>query len=99
MCGFGVTEVSGASQFIFKRHLSGKVSFEDELARATHFGHPETTHISTARSLEPTRIDGNNVNLDEETISSVDTVLRFQLATQAISGQYSNIRAAMRTTS
>ena len=79
--------------------LSGKVSFESELARAVEFGHPATTHIATARSLEPTRIDGNNVNLDTETISSVDTVLRFQLATQAISGEYANIRSAMRTTS
>lgn len=79
--------------------LAGKVSFEDELARAVQFGHPSSAHIATARSLEPTRIDGNNVNLDTETISSVDTVLRFQLATQAISGEYSDIRAAMRTTS
>ena len=79
--------------------LAGKVSFESELARAVEFGHPATTHIATARSLEPTRIDGNNVNLDTETISSVDTVLRFQLATQAISGEYANIRSAMRTTS
>lgn len=79
--------------------LAGKVSFEDELARAVEFGRPASTHIATARSLEPTRIDGNDVNLDTETISSVDTVLRFQLATQAISGEYTNIRSAMRTTS
>lgn len=79
--------------------LAGKVSFEDELARAVQFGHPSSAHIATARSLEPTRIDGNNVNLDTETISSVDTVLRFQLATQAMSSEYSDIRAAMRTTS
>lgn len=79
--------------------LAGKVRFEDELARAVRFGNPQSTHIATARSLEPTRIDGNNVNLDTETISSVDTVLRYQLASQSISGHYSNIRTAMRTTS
>lgn len=79
--------------------LAGKVSFEDELARAVRFGRPQNAHITTARSLEPTRIDGNNVNLDTETISSVDTVLRIQLASQAISAHYNYIRAAMRTTS
>lgn len=79
--------------------LAGKVRFEDELARATRFGNPQSAHIATARSLEPTRIDGNNVNLDTETISSVDTVLRFQLATQAMSAHYNGIRTAMRTTS
>lgn len=79
--------------------LAGRVNFEDELARAVSFGHPAATRISTSRSLEPTRIDGNNVNLDTETISNVDTVLRFQLATQAVDGEFANIRAAMRTTS
>lgn len=77
--------------------LAGKVSFEDELARSYKMGQPQATHIAQARSLEPTRIDGNNVNLDTETISSVDTVLRYQLATQAIGGEYTNIRTAMRT--
>jgi len=50
-----------------------------------------------ARSLEPTREDGNNVNLDAETLLNVDTNLRYQLATQAVSGQFAAIRAAMRT--
>ncbi|MDO5672860.1 MAG: flagellar basal body rod protein FlgB [Actinomycetaceae bacterium] len=79
--------------------LAGRVTFEDELARAVELGRPQMTHVQTSRSLEPTRMDGNNVNLDTETISNVDTVLRFQLATQALDGEFSSIRAAMRTTS
>jgi flagellar basal-body rod protein FlgB len=51
----------------------------------------------TARSLEPTRLDGNNVNLDTETLSNVDTVLRFQFASQAIGGQFTALRTAMRS--
>lgn len=77
--------------------LAGKVSFEDELARAVSFGNPQAARVSTARSLEPTRMDGNNVNLDTETISNVDTVLRYQLATQAVDTEFASIRAAMRT--
>lgn len=79
--------------------LAGRVNFEDELARAVKLGNPAAVHITSTRSLEPTRLDGNNVNLDTETISNVDTVLRFQLATQAIDGEFTNLRTAMRTTS
>lgn len=42
-------------------------------------------------------MDGNNVNLDEETLLNVDTNLRYQLATQAVDGTFSSVRAAMRT--
>jgi flagellar basal-body rod protein FlgB len=73
-----------------------KVSFEAELAKAVHHGNGAVTaHV--ARSLEPTREDGNNVNLDEETLLNVDTNLRYQLATQAVSNEFSTLRTAMRT--
>lgn len=73
-----------------------RVSFEDELSQAVRHGSGAVT-AQVARSLEPTREDGNNVNLDTETLLNVDTNLRYQLATQAISGQFSSVRAAMRT--
>jgi flagellar basal-body rod protein FlgB len=73
-----------------------RVAFEDELARAVKHGSGAVSaHV--ARSLEPTREDGNNVNLDSETLLNVDTNLRYQLATQAVSGQFASVRAAMRT--
>jgi flagellar basal-body rod protein FlgB len=73
-----------------------RVSFEAELSQAVRTGDGAVT-ATVARSLEPTREDGNNVNLDTETLLNVDTNLRYQLATQAISGQFSSVRAAMRT--
>lgn len=73
-----------------------RVAFEDELARAVGQGSGAVT-ATVARSLEPTREDGNNVNLDTETLLNVDTNLRYQLATQAVSGTYSSLRTAMRT--
>ncbi len=73
-----------------------RVAFEDALSAAVRHGHG-AVEATTARSLEPTREDGNNVNLDTETLLNVDTNLRYQLATQAVSGQFSSIRAAMRT--
>ncbi|HEY0237776.1 MAG TPA: flagellar biosynthesis protein FlgB [Friedmanniella sp.] len=73
-----------------------RVAFEDALARAVQQG-TGATSATVARSLEPTREDGNNVNLDSETLLNVDTNLRYQLATQAVDGTYSTMRAAMRT--
>jgi len=73
-----------------------RVQFETALASAVEHGSGATT-ASVARSLEPTREDGNNVNLDAETTLNVDTNLRYQLATQAIDGKFSTLRIAMRT--
>ena len=75
--------------------LAGKVQFEDALKDAVAHG-TGAVEATTARSLEPTRENGNNVNLDEETLLNVDTNLRYQLATQAIDGKFSSLRVAMR---
>ena len=78
-----------------------RVQFEEALGRsvaqggaAQGAGHVQAT---TQRSLEPTRLDGNNVNLDTETLSNIDTVLRYQFATQAMNGELTSVRAAYRT--
>lgn len=73
-----------------------RVSFENALAASVQAGDgraPATTSVSA----EPTRMDGNNVNLDTETLSNIDTVLRYQFASQAIGAQFSGVRTAMRT--
>jgi len=73
-----------------------RVQFEDALKAAVADGTGfAKTRILT--SLEPTREDGNNVNLDTETLSNIDTNLRYQLATRAGEGTFSNLRTAMRT--
>lgn len=73
-----------------------RVQFEDALAKSVTQGDGRVT-ATTATSLEPTQLNGNNVNLDTETLSNVDTVLRYQFATQAVNGQFSSLRTAMRT--
>jgi flagellar basal-body rod protein FlgB len=73
-----------------------RVSFEDALAKSVSRGDGRVS-ATTARSLEPTQLNGNNVNLDTETLSNVDTVLRFQFAAQAAGGQFNSLRTAMRT--
>lgn len=73
-----------------------RVTFEDALAQSVRArdGHVAAT---TQSSLDPTQLNGNNVNLDTETLSNVDTVLRYQFAAQASSAQFTAVRAAMRT--
>lgn len=73
-----------------------RVTFENALADAVRRGSGAVSP-TVARSLEPARQDGNNVNLDTETLSNIDTNLRYQLATQAIDGTFSKLRIAMRT--
>jgi len=73
-----------------------RVEFEDALSKAVSHGSGHAA-ASTRTSLEPTREDGNNVNLDTEVLSNIDTGLRYQLATRAVDNQFSLLRAALRT--
>lgn len=73
-----------------------RVDFEAALARSVANGEGKSA-ATTSTSLEPTRLDGSNVNLDTETLSNIDTVLRYQFATQAASGPFNSIRTALRS--
>lgn len=73
-----------------------RVQFESALASSVGAGNGRAT-ASTSHSLEPTRLDGSNVNLDTETLSNIDTVLRYQFVAQAASGPYTSIRTALRS--
>ena len=73
-----------------------RVEFESALAKSVAEGNGYVA-ATTSTSLEPTRLDGNNVNLDTETLSNIDTVLRYQFATQAASGPFNSIRTALRS--
>ncbi len=71
-----------------------RVSFEEALAKSVKEGSGDVAP-TTKSSLDPTRLDGNNVNLDTETLSNIDTVLRFQFASNATSAQFNYVRAAL----
>ena len=74
-----------------------KVKFEEALSSAVAHGQsPSTVSPSVQNSLEPTRLNGNNVNLDEETLSHVDTMMRYQLAIRAMDGKYSTLREVIK---
>ena len=78
--------------------LAGRVDFESSLRGAIAGGeNPASANAVVARSLEPTNVNGNNVNLDSETLNATETGLRYQLALNALDGKYSQLRTALRT--
>jgi flagellar basal-body rod protein FlgB len=78
--------------------LAGRVDFESSLRGALRSGDtPSVNGGMTARSLEPTNTNGNNVNLDQETVIATETGLRYQLALNALDGKYNVLRSALRT--
>lgn len=78
--------------------LAGRVDFESSLRSALRNGEvPDADGGSVVRSLEPTKTNGNNVNLDAETLIATETGLRYQLALNALDGKYTSVRTALRT--
>ena len=78
--------------------LAGRVDFESTLRSELANGEiPVVSQRSVTRSMDPTRTDGNNVNLDTETVIQTETGLRYQLAINALDGKYALLRSALRT--
>lgn len=75
---------------------AGVVRFEDTLRKAViDHDDPAQTTLSIQSSMEPTRVDGNNVNLDHETLANVDTGLRYQLALRGMDAKFALLRTAI----
>lgn len=72
-----------------------RVSFEQALSEAISSGDPTRAGISTSHSSAPGRIDGSNVDLDNEMRSLELNALRQQLVTNAINSRYTRLRTAI----
>ena len=77
-------------------YLAQNVNFEDSLRTAMANGDPSQAAITTSTSTDPTGVNGNNVNVDTETVSLIDTGLRYQLATQSMNNEFNIVRDSMR---
>ncbi|MFK8025271.1 MAG: flagellar basal body rod protein FlgB [Ilumatobacter sp.] len=71
------------------------VNFEDGIREAMASGDMSRARIDVEQSLAPTRLNGNNVNLDMEVMESSQTVLLQRLLTQSITSKYSMMRTAI----
>jgi flagellar basal-body rod protein FlgB len=77
-------------------YLAGRVDFEDSLRAAMADGTPEASRVTSRVSLDATGVNGNNVNVDEENISLIDTGLRYQLATDVMNTKFRILRDSMK---
>lgn len=76
---------------------AGRVDFEGALRTAVDAGlDPRSVSPSLSRSTEPTREDGNNVSLDQEVLTNVDTNLRYQLTLRALDNKFSGLRSVIK---
>ena len=72
-----------------------RVSFEQALRTAVAAGDPSHAAITTRLSEAPTRIDGSNVDLEDEVTSLELNALQQQLVTEALNARYRRLRAAI----
>jgi flagellar basal-body rod protein FlgB len=75
--------------------LAGRVDFEDSLRAALTGGHPDHAAVTTRRSIEAPGANGNNVKLDDEVVSLVDTGLRYQMMVEALNSKFRLLRTAI----
>lgn len=75
--------------------LAGRVDFERSLGEAMTTGGPVSTEAVRSRSVAPTRHDGNNVDLDGETLSLVETNLRYSTMVEAMNAKFRLLRTAI----
>ncbi len=52
--------------------------------------------ISAGVTSDPARLDGNNVNLDNETLMGTKTNLAYSMALRAVDGRFQVVRDALR---
>jgi flagellar basal-body rod protein FlgB len=71
------------------------VDFEDSLRTAIGRGEPGDMTTAVSRSLAPTRMNGNNVAVDEEMVGLTETALRHQLVVEAMNGKFRLLRTSI----
>lgn len=76
-------------------YLAKKVDFEGSLRQAIDRGEPADYSVDVTRSLAPTRMNGNNVAIDEEIVGLTETALRHQLVVEAMNGKYRLLRTSI----
>lgn len=75
---------------------AGAVDFESSLASAYEDGRDLSgVSVRTSRSTDPGGLNGNNVDLDEQTVAGSETGLAYQLGVQAMTDHFTRLRIAM----
>ena len=72
-----------------------KVDFESSLRSAVESGTPDQSSIDVTRSAEANGPNDNNVNIDDETVSAIDTNLKYQTMVDAMNAKFRLLKTAM----
>jgi flagellar basal-body rod protein FlgB len=75
--------------------IAKKVDFETSLQQALAAGTPTASTITTSNTSDPTLPNGNNVNLDDQTLSLMQTNLRYQTTVEGINAKFRLLRTAI----
>jgi flagellar basal-body rod protein FlgB len=74
---------------------ASRVDFESSLQSALKQGDPQTSTVAQLMSDDPARQDGNNVNLDDETVSMIDTNLKYSTVVEGLNAKFRLLRSAI----
>ena len=74
---------------------ASQVNFESSLSQAISNGDPTTTVTSTSPTADPAGPNGNNVNIDDQTLALSQTNLQFQTMIEGLNAKYAQLRAAI----
>jgi flagellar basal-body rod protein FlgB len=76
-------------------YTARRVEFESALRRAVDAGTPGAVAPTTTKTNDLPGANGNNVQLDMETMALTETGLRYQLMTQAMDARFKGLRNAI----
>ena len=77
-------------------YLAGRVDFESTLRQVVGTRMAGAVMPTVNRSNDPVNLNGNNVSLDNETVSLVDTTMRYQLMVEAMNAKFRLLRTSIR---
>lgn len=74
-----------------------EVSFESQLAQSVASGGDGVVTPVTTTSTAASNSNGNNVDISQETVNNVETVLRYQFASKAVTADFTATESALKT--
>lgn len=77
-------------------YTARRVEFEGQLRQALIEGDPLGATVSASYTTDPAGLNGNNVDLNAETLLGVRTQMQYDLATRAVGERFNLLRTAIR---
>jgi flagellar basal-body rod protein FlgB len=78
-------------------YTAAQVNFEDSLRSAIAKGDPSQFSVTTTPTTDPANVNGNNVSVDEQSVSLTGTALQYQLMTSAMNNELHLLHESMRS--